>query len=72
MHEDEASEVDRLRAEVDRLRAENEALRERAAELVDAEMALNHLLREAREIRGGALRRRDPVLLLGDPVAGSA
>jgi prefoldin subunit 5 len=51
----EAAEIERLRAEVASLRAENEALRERAAELVGAEKALNHLLAEAREIRGGTL-----------------
>jgi hypothetical protein len=66
----EAAEIEQLRAEVAALRAENEALRERAAELVGAEMALNHLLREARAVRGG--RRRDPVQLLGEPTAGSA
>jgi hypothetical protein len=48
-------------------------LRIRCAELIGAEMALQCLLEEARESRGG--RRslsREQVKLLGDPTAGSA
>jgi hypothetical protein len=67
--EDTASELRRLRAEVALLRRENEELRQRAAELVGAQTALNHLLTEARAVRGG--RMRDPVRLL-EPAAGSA
>jgi hypothetical protein len=54
------------------LRAENAALRTRVAELLGAEIALHHMLLEARAIRGGRRLSREDVKLLGDPHAGSA
>jgi hypothetical protein len=69
--EDEAVEIDRLRAEVACFRAENADLRTALEQLEATRAALHHMLAEAREIRGGH-RRRDPVQLLGEPSAGSA